>query len=503
MATDVAEPPAPGGELPSFEELLAKGSFQARLAQARLKREKALAESGDTDGFILDTTRKPWEREAGRTERRDPMTSALGNSVAVEGAAPARRGTRTAARPAARPRGGGLSAKVVPIRQGNILWLEFPVAPDSGAGAAVGAALPRREIAVPDPAAPIAAAAVAPVPTVRRAAMVTGGFLSGLMIGAAVMMALPYHGDAVASWRGTEPFTGAVQSDAVAASPRPATRAATRPATGTGTPSSFAMPAVQITTPQAAPDAAGETGPGVPAPIAALAAALLPAQGLAPGESPDAAPAVPGGAAAPDVAVRLDRAQGPVLPDAAAAVPAAASPGSLPWPDGQPAVAPAVMPGSVLAAATPFDAPLPVQENPPAATPAPGGPIIVNAPESVGEAELAGLVEGLGAAGFALAEPTRVDIPISESNVRFFHPGDAAAAQAVASRLGARVRDFTSFTPSPPAGTIEVWLSGRGNAAAPAKTRRASGQGAVTAEERELNLLRDRILQQLRNGEHL
>lgn len=37
-----------------------------------------------------------------------------------------------------------------------------------------------------------------PVPAARRAAMVGGGFLSGLMIGAAVMMALPYHGDVVA-----------------------------------------------------------------------------------------------------------------------------------------------------------------------------------------------------------------------------------------------------------------------------------------------------------------
>ena len=317
VATDVAKPPVASGELPSFEELLAKGSFHARLAQARLKRERALAESGDADGFILDTTRKPWEREAERAERRDPLTTALGNSIAVEGAAPAptpapspaaaRRGMGTAARPAARPGGGGLSAKIVPIRQGNVLWLDYPVAAEDRA-AAVAALLPRHDDLVPDRVPPAVAPTVAP----------------------------------------------AIQPDQVA-----------------------------------------------------------------------------------------------------------------------PAVAPAIE------------------------------PVIVNAPESVTEAELAGLVERLGAAGFALAEPNRVDIPISESNVRFFHSEDAAAAQAVATRLGARLRDFTSFAPSPPAGTIEVWLSGRGNAAAPAKTRRASGQRAVTAEERELNLLRDRILQQLRNGEHL
>ena len=77
VATDVAKPSVPGGELPSFEELLAKGSFHARLAQARLKREKALAESGDAGGFILDTTCKPWERDLRRSGCHDPLVSAL------------------------------------------------------------------------------------------------------------------------------------------------------------------------------------------------------------------------------------------------------------------------------------------------------------------------------------------------------------------------------------------------------------------------------------------
>lgn len=501
VATDVAKPPVASGELPSFEELLAKGSFHARLAQARLKRERALAESGDADGFILDTTRKPWEREAERAERRDPLTTALGNSIAVEGAAPAptpapspaaaRRGMGTAARPAARPGGGGLSAKIVPIRQGNVLWLDYPVAAEDRA-AAVAALLPRHDDLVPDrvppavaptvaPAiqpdqvAPAVAPAIEPVPAARRAAMVGGGFLSGLMIGAAVMMALPYHGDVVA------PVPVAMPVPVAVAVP---SASAVAPDIGA---------AALASAPLAAPDAAGDALPGVPAPIAGLSTAPLPAQGLASTDTPDAAPAlvrVPGG---PDVLARLDRAAGLALPGAAT------GPGSLPRPDGQPAVAGAV----VLAAAAPGDAPLRPQENPPAVAPTPTGPVIVNAPESVTEAELAGLVERLGAAGFALAEPNRVDIPISESNVRFFHSEDAAAAQAVATRLGARLRDFTSFAPSPPAGTIEVWLSGRGNAAAPAKTRRASGQRAMTAEERELNLLRDRILQQLRNGEHL
>ncbi len=501
VATDVAKPSVPGGELPSFEELLAKGSFHARLAQARLKREKALAESGDAGGFILDTTCKPWERDLRRSGCHDPLVSALGNSAAVDDAAPAGRGPGAAATLAARP-DGGLSAKIVPIRRGNVLWLEFPVAPDGGAGAAAGVALPRREAAVPDRSrAAIAPPAVGPVPVVRpmpavrRAATVGGGFLSGLLTGAAVMMALPYHGGAVAPTVLTGPSTRIVAPDVMPP----------RPATGSGTASSGETAAVLAPGFQAAPDGPGDTSPGIPAPIAGLAAGSLPALAPAVTGTPETAPASSGMEAAPAVPARLDRAPALVQPDATAA----ASRVSLPHPDVQPDVAGA----AVLAAVAPSDVLPAIQENPPAAAPrlaapglaAPGlaASVILNAPESIGEAELAGLVDRLDAAGFALEEPNRVDIPISESNVRFFHPEDAAAAGAVASRLGARLRDFTSFAPSPPAGTIEVWLSGHGNPAAPAKTRRASGQRTMTAEDRELNLLRDRILQQLRNGEHL
>lgn len=475
MTTDVVKPPLAGGELPSFEELLAKGSFHARLAQARLKREKALAEGGGADDFILDTRHKPWDRDARGAEPRERLAAAVRMSVAVEAAAPAVAPIRPEPWPEPRPDAqsvsGRVSAKVVPLRQGDVFWLEAPVPAET--------ALAPCAPALTEAVAPVAAIAGAPAAGGSVAVRAGGGFLFGLVIGIAAMMALPAREVAVP----------------VAADPSRAPQAA--PAVPAAASPSVTSP----TAPQAVPQTAAETNPVVPAPVTALAAAALPARGLPLAEGPDAAPAARGALPVPGVPGGLDRLPGLALPDATAA----AGPGVAPRPDMPPEHGAATL----LATAAASDAPAAVQADPPPAAPVPAapvpvGPVIVNAPESIGEADLADLVKGLGAAGFALAEPHRVDIPISESNVRFFHPEDAAAAQAVASRLGARLRDFTSFSPPPPAGTIEVWLAGRGNAAAaPARTRRTSTQRAATAEERELELLRDRILRQLRNGEHL
>lgn len=485
MTTDVVKPPLAGGELPSFEELLAKGSFHARLAQARLKREKALAEGGGADDFILDTRHKPWDRDARGAEPRERLAAAVRMSVAVEAAAPAVAPIRPEPWPEPRPDAqsvsGRMSAKVVPLRQGDVFWLEAPVPAETAPAPCTPA--------LTEAVAPVAAIAGAPAAGGSVAVRAAGGFLFGLMIGVAAMMALPAREVAVPVAAGSSRAPQAAPAPPSTASPSTASPAVTSPAA-----------------PQAVPQTAAETNPVVPAPVTALAAAALPARGLPLAEGPDAAPAARGALPVPGVPAGLDRLPGLALPG----VTAAAGPGAAPRPDMQPEHGAVTL----LATAVASDAPAAVQADPPPpaqspaapvpAAPVPVGPVIVNAPESIGEADLAGLVKGLGAAGFALAEPHRVDIPISESNVRFFHPEDAAAAQAVASRLGARLRDFTSFSPSPPAGTIEVWLAGHGNAAAaPARTRRTPAQRAATAEERELELLRDRILQQLRNGEHL
>ena len=479
VATDVAKPPIPGGDLPSFEELLAKGSFHARLAQARLKREKLLAESDAEEGFILDTSRKPWDRAAPRSAKRDAMTAALGMSVAV-GAAPARPDSAPGPAAPAGPDSRRASAKVVPIRRGEVFR------PDAPAAAAVGAPMPAPDLHARGIAEAAATPATAAVSTGSRAGwramMAGGGFLCGLAIGAAMMATLPQRGERPR----LSPATAAIATDAGAL---PEAKAA-----------AIAVAATPVALP-AAPDTAADSRRIGPAPITVPAARPRPASGMALAGAPDAPPAAH---AVPAVPAGPGTAPGLALPDATVAdATVAAGPGVLPLPDVQPGGLAGV---TLLAAVAAHDAPVAGQGNPPPAAPLPAtslpvGPVIVNAPESVAGADLAGIVEGLAAAGFALSGPNRVDIPISESNVRFFHPADAAAAQALAGRIGARLRDFTDFSPAPPAGTIEVWLAGRGNA--PATTRRASGQRAMTAEQRELNVLRNRILRQLRNGEHL
>ena len=77
-ATDVAASPAAKGDLPSFEELLAEGSFQARIARARAEREKALAvDAGRPDDFILNTSKKPWDKDTQAAPEPDRAVAAL------------------------------------------------------------------------------------------------------------------------------------------------------------------------------------------------------------------------------------------------------------------------------------------------------------------------------------------------------------------------------------------------------------------------------------------
>jgi hypothetical protein len=51
-------------------------------------------------------------------------------------------------------------------------------------------------------------------------------------------------------------------------------------------------------------------------------------------------------------------------------------------------------------------------------------------------------------------------VTIRQTQVRYYHPEDAAAADLVAAAVGGPARDFTDFRPQPPAGTVEVWLEG-------------------------------------------
>lgn len=502
VATDVAKPPIAGGELPSFEELLAKGSFHARLAQARAARERALAEADPSDGFILNTSRKPWDRDDDAPKAGDRLVTALAATAAPS----------------------------------NVTRLHPDPAPADGAKAASErltgetadcAAAPVRRLHVVPQAAPAEVPPVEPAPPRRRIAMIGGGFVIGLAIGAVAAFGIlslvrPGAWPSPASPRAL---------DAASAPATPQTAAAPD---GAGTPTAVTATAVIDAAPlrPLVPRLAQAEGGDPALATAAASASLVALAGFVP-TAPEV-PAIP--------------ADGPVVrPAALSARPEAPPPGSgLPTaaaaeaaPVAQrfdaPAVrldvsAPAQEPAAEIAETSPLEAVLPRPDVPPApartaaldqpAAPdsglpaqsvpvAPGprhaGPVVVHAPQSVTGSELAGVIEGLDAEGFVLAEPARVDVTVKQSNVRYFHPEDAEAAAAVAAVLGALVRDFTDFAPTPPAGTIEVWLAGRGTAPAVAgtSTPRRARQATTRPAQTELEVLRDRILRQLRSGEHL
>lgn len=115
----------------------------------------------------------------------------------------------------------------------------------------------------------------------------------------------------------------------------------------------------------------------------------------------------------------------------------------------------------------------------PLSTPLDGARIIVNAPAGTDGAATAAAMDALQAAKPGSLTRADARVTIRESNVRYFHLADQAAAVEVAARLSPvlgstpAIRDFTDFTPRPSEGAIEVWLEGD----APAFTaRRAAPQ---------------------------
>jgi hypothetical protein len=123
------------------------------------------------------------------------------------------------------------------------------------------------------------------------------------------------------------------------------------------------------------------------------------------------------------------------------------------------------------------------------------------------------LAAALRAAGAGEANVVPVGFSVSATNIRYYHSEDRAAAEAVATLVGAtgpvETRDFTNFRPSPLPGIIEVWLSGQ-SAAAPPRPTTPPAQSAPTAttrpgrdlqaEEVERLLLSREVERMLRQG---
>jgi hypothetical protein len=102
-------------------------------------------------------------------------------------------------------------------------------------------------------------------------------------------------------------------------------------------------------------------------------------------------------------------------------------------------------------------------------------------------------VAALRDTGLPVGTPRNSGFTIRQSHVRYYHSRDAEFATILADAVGGPARDFTDFRPAPPAGTLEIWLSGQ---AAPRGTGTRSGGNPLV-------ILRDRLVQSLRRGDHL
>ncbi len=124
--------------------------------------------------------------------------------------------------------------------------------------------------------------------------------------------------------------------------------------------------------------------------------------------------------------------------------------------------------------------------------------IHVRAPSSLPEDQLDAFTSALRDTGFDVITPKRVNFTVSKNHVRFFYADDAEAAGMLAAAVDGIVRDFTDYRPSPPAGTIEVWLAGKN---LPRSTTRSASR--PTTQNPALTNLRNKLLQSLRRGDHL
>ncbi len=124
--------------------------------------------------------------------------------------------------------------------------------------------------------------------------------------------------------------------------------------------------------------------------------------------------------------------------------------------------------------------------------------IHLRAPSSLAEDKLNAFASALSDTGFSVNPPKRVGFTVSNNHVRYYHSSDAEAAEMLAAAVDGAARDFTDYRPSPPVGTIEVWLAGKSSSrSAPRSTSRSATQDPAITN------LQNRLLQSLRRGDHL
>lgn len=221
-------------------------------------------------------------------------------------------------------------------------------------------------------------------------------------------------------------------------------------------------PGVAQPAPDQQPERPSATAPDAPpGSLPALEAVALPVPPTGPlaADLPDP-PAAPVAAAA-----LTDPAAGTGVPVAPAGPQPAPRPGTTPVAEAAPVDPVALLDPAAAAEAAAAAAPVePVVPDPAAFR------LRVSAPTSASASEVEAVGTALASAGFPGVATQRVGFTVSRTHLRYYNPEDAAAAQAIAGRLGVEARDFTGYRPKPAAGTIEVWIAGT----APGGTARAA-----------------------------
>jgi hypothetical protein len=132
----------------------------------------------------------------------------------------------------------------------------------------------------------------------------------------------------------------------------------------------------------------------------------------------------------------------------------------------------------------------------------------VLAPGSLVDAEVDKLAGGLRSSGYTVGDTAHVGVKVSDTHVRYYHPADRAAAEALALQLHGAARDYTATSGDVPAGTVELWLEGAAPKVAKAKTsktkakasgtRKAQAAAPKQQEDPQVRALRERLLGKLK-----
>jgi hypothetical protein len=481
------------------QSLLSSASWHQRLEEARQKREKVLAEKGQSDPDAASeelhpsaaTQRRPWETSpSGMSNVISALRLSQNHLIKSEAAG----GEKIAKLQGEGAETGPAPETVVPpARPAESEESEASIAPvpRSHSAPPVGRAIRSQE---PVGDRQMATGTVAKASRWGRVAFVAAAFAFGLGIGLGIAALISLKtmkaadgatkelqvAVALAPTQPAPPVKPVAQLQPVAQS-QPATKpeeivANARPEV----PPMIADASAAPTLPGPASEAA--RGTDLPQPDAALSVAMAapaPVLGMAPqasdllpevGETGFAPPSVgqaPVKAAAPSAETDV----GPSVQTSALAEPdispvvqelQADATRELPLTHMEtvsaPAPAPKVAPAEVVAAQ-------------PGAALA-GYDIRVFVPTVPNSESFAEVSTELEAAGYTVHATDRVNFTVSADHVRFYHSADRATAQAIAKMIGGPARDFTGADNVPVDGTIEVWLAGTGavTAAPAAKT---------------------------------